>query len=70
MTADYERWQQLDFVVGIRIELSNNHTLNDKKFHDICDELSEPLYYSSDKRFDKSFTDLSAAKRHKFNHLR
>lgn len=43
MTADYERWQQLDFVVGIRIELSNNHTLNDKKFHDICDELSEPL---------------------------
>ena len=43
MTADYERWQQLDFVVGIRIELSNNHTLNDKKFRDICDELSEPL---------------------------
>lgn len=43
MTADYERWQQLDFVVGIRIELSNNHTLNGKKFHDICDELSAPL---------------------------
>lgn len=43
MTADYERWQQLDFVVGIRIELSNNHTLNDKKFRDICDELSAPL---------------------------
>ena len=43
MTADYERWQQLDFVVGIRIELSNNHTLNGKKFRDICDELSAPL---------------------------
>ena len=43
MTADYERWQQLDFVVGIRIELSNNHTLNGKPFHDICDELSAPL---------------------------
>ena len=36
----------------------------------VLHELSEPLYYSSDKRFDKSFTDLSAAKRHKFNHLR
>jgi len=43
MTADYERWQQLDFVVGIRIELSNNHTLNGKKFRDICDKLSAPL---------------------------
>ncbi len=43
MTADYERWQQLDFVVGIRIELSNNHTLNGKTFRDICDELSAPL---------------------------
>ena len=43
MTADYERWQQLDFVVGIRIELSNNHTLNGQPFHDICDELSAPL---------------------------
>ena len=43
MTADYERWQQLDFVVGIRIELSNNHTLNGQPFHDICDKLSAPL---------------------------
>ena len=43
MTADYERWQQLDFVVGIRIELSNNHTLNGQPFTDICDELSAPL---------------------------
>lgn len=38
-TADYERWQQLDFVVGIEIRLSNNHTLNGKSFEDICDEL-------------------------------
>lgn len=33
-TADYERWQQLDFVVGIDIRLSNNHPVLD-----ICDEL-------------------------------
>lgn len=33
-TADFERWQQLDFVIGIEIKLSNNHpTL------DICDDL-------------------------------
>ena len=38
-TADYERWQDMDFVVGIRICLSNNHTLNGKPFTDICDEL-------------------------------
>ena len=42
MTADYERWQQFNFVVGIRIELSNNHTLNGRPFHDICDDLSAP----------------------------
>lgn len=42
-TSDYERYQQLDFVVGIRIELSNNHTLNGVPFYDICDELSAPL---------------------------
>lgn len=39
MTADYERWQQLDFVVGIEIRLSNNHTLNGEPFVDICDDL-------------------------------
>ena len=44
-TADHERWQQLDFVVGIRIVLSNNHTLlgSDGKPHpftDICDDLA------------------------------
>lgn len=47
-TSDHERWQQLDFVVGIRIVLSNNHTLlgSDGKPHpftDICDELSASL---------------------------
>lgn len=42
-TADFTRWQDLDFVVGIRIVLSNNHTLNGQPFHDICDELSAPL---------------------------
>lgn len=44
--ADYERWQQLDFVVGIRIELSNNHTClgadgKPHRFHDICDDLQK-----------------------------
>lgn len=44
-TADWERWQRLDFVVGIRIGLSNNHTtLNSKgkpvPLNDICDELA------------------------------
>lgn len=38
-TADYERWKSLDFVVGIRIMLSNNHTLNGRPFVDICDDL-------------------------------
>ncbi|MBR6746827.1 MAG: hypothetical protein IKL83_05560 [Muribaculaceae bacterium] len=42
-TADYERWQQLDFVVGIRVVLSNNHTLNGEPFYDICDRLSAPM---------------------------
>jgi len=39
-TADYERWQRNDSVVGIEIRLSNNHTLNGKPFTDICDELA------------------------------
>ncbi len=43
-SADYLRRTQLDFVVGIEIHLSNNHTClgRDGKphpFHDICDEL-------------------------------
>ena len=33
-TADHTRWQQLDFVVGIEIKLSNNHPVAD-----ICDDL-------------------------------
>ena len=37
--SDYLRWQDLDFVVGIEIHLSNNHTLNGKPFKDICDQL-------------------------------
>lgn len=42
--ADHERWQDMDFVVGIEIKLSNNHTCLGKdgkahEFHDICDEL-------------------------------
>lgn len=44
-TADWERWQRLDFVVGIRIGLSNNHTVKNSKGEDevlidICDELA------------------------------
>lgn len=43
-TSDHERWKDLDFIVGIEIHLSNNHTcLNNKgkpvAFFDICDEL-------------------------------
>lgn len=41
-TADHLRWQQMDFVVGQRVVLSNNHTLNGKRFRDICDDLSAP----------------------------
>lgn len=41
-TADYNSFQALDFVVGIRIMLSNNHTLNGEPFFDICDNLSAP----------------------------
>ena len=33
-SADFERWQQLDFVVGVEIKLSNNHPEPD-----ICDQL-------------------------------
>ena len=41
-TADHIRWQQLDFVVGIEIHLSNNHNCKGVPagmFFDICDEL-------------------------------
>ncbi|MCM1440058.1 MAG: hypothetical protein NC131_12780 [Roseburia sp.] len=33
-TADHERWNDLDFVIGIEIMLSNNHPIED-----ICDEM-------------------------------
>jgi len=33
-TADYDRWQNLDFVIGVEIKLSNNHPEPD-----ICDDL-------------------------------
>lgn len=44
-TSDHTRWQQMDFVVGIEIVLSNNHTCKGpdgkpRPFHDICDELA------------------------------
>lgn len=40
-TADYERIKDLDFVVGIEVHLSSNHTCKGVKgvFVDICDEL-------------------------------
>lgn len=43
-TADWERWQNEEHVVGIRIQLSNNHTIKnrkgeDERLIDICDEL-------------------------------
>lgn len=38
-TADSERWDSLDFVIGIEVKLSNNHTLNGIPFTDICDTL-------------------------------
>ena len=40
-TADYERYQDLDFVVGIEVHLSSNHTCKGVEgvFRDICDEL-------------------------------
>lgn len=37
--ADQLRWQQLDFVTGYEVKLSNNHTLNGEPFKDICDKL-------------------------------
>lgn len=43
-SADYERLQQMDFVVGVEIHLSNNHTCKGsdgiaRPFTDICDDL-------------------------------
>lgn len=38
-TSDHLRWQQMEFVVGIEIKLSNNHMLNGVPLTDICDTL-------------------------------
>lgn len=38
-TADHERQQALDFVVGVEVHLSGNHTLNGKPFKCMCDDL-------------------------------
>lgn len=43
--SDHMRWQQLDFVVGIQVQTSNNHTClgqdgKPHRFTDICDELA------------------------------
>lgn len=38
-SADHENWSAEKMVIGIRVSLSNNHTLNGKPFFDICDEL-------------------------------
>lgn len=59
-SADYENWSAEKMVIGIRVSLSNNHTLNGKTFFDICDELKgvypkefkftgwHPMCYSDD----------------------
>lgn len=44
-TADHERWKKFDFVVGIEVRLSNNHTClgadgKPHEFTDICDKLA------------------------------
>ena len=39
-SADHENWKMDNKVIGIRISLSNNHTLNGKPFVDICDYLA------------------------------
>ncbi len=38
-SSDHERWSQTDWIIGVRISLSNNHTLNGLPFHDICDDV-------------------------------
>ena len=39
-SADHLRWQDMDFILGIEVKLSNNHTLNGVPFRDICDTLA------------------------------
>lgn len=54
-TADHERCKNLDFVVGIHVILSNNHTLNGEPFTDICDELSGADENDTRGRYPKDF---------------
>lgn len=54
-TADHTRWQQMDFVLGQHVLRSNNHTLNGKEFHDICDELSGADENDERGRYPKDF---------------
>lgn len=37
--ADHVRWNSEPFVIGFRIQLSENHTCNGKPFYDMCDDL-------------------------------
>lgn len=46
--ADFERWQQMDFVLGVRIE-PTSHTKKERK-KDICDKLAGD--YPKDFRFE------------------
>lgn len=42
-TADHDRMQDMDFIVGIEVHLSNNHNCKgvpEGQFRDICDELA------------------------------
>lgn len=43
-TADYLRYQDLTFIVGVRVVLSNNHPVSD-----ICNELSAPCGSTANK---------------------
>lgn len=38
-SSDHKRWSQTDWIIGVRVSLSNNHTLNGIPFHDICDDV-------------------------------
>lgn len=54
-TSDHLRWQQLDFVVGIEIHLSGNHTCLGRdgkphEFRDMCDDLQGK--YPKDFKFE------------------
>lgn len=54
-TADHERWQQMDFVLGQHVLLSNNHTSNGMPLTDICNELSGENEKDKRGRYPKDF---------------